>query len=133
MLNPGLKHLPGLLGHDRTTEIIALSLAAGAMLIVGQKRSKEPTALTAEPRCTSDSNSRRDNPRPSSFLTKSLTLITTLKAWPLLIATFYRVDKSLSCSREKGWLVGAVGIETGSLTSKSRQRKALPTAPHPKC
>jgi hypothetical protein len=33
----------------------------------------------------------------------------------------------------KRWLVGAVGIETASLTSKSRQRKALPTAPHPKC
>jgi hypothetical protein len=83
----------------------------GAMLIVGQKRSREPTALTAEPRCTSDSNSRRDNPRPSSFLTKSLTLITTLKAWPLLIAAFCRLDKSLSCCWEKGWLVGAVGIE----------------------
>jgi hypothetical protein len=35
--------------------------------------------------------------------------------------------------RQTGWLVGAVGIETASLTSKSRQRKALPTAPHSKC
>ena len=50
-----------------------------------------------------------------------------------LIAAFCRLDKSLSCCWEKGWLVGAVGIETASLTSKSRQRKALPTAPHPKC
>ena len=28
-----------------------------------------------------------------------------------LIAAFCSLDKSLSCSREKGWLVGAVGIE----------------------
>jgi hypothetical protein len=28
-----------------------------------------------------------------------------------LIAAFCRLDKSLSCCREKGWLVGAVGIE----------------------
>jgi hypothetical protein len=30
-------------------------------------------------------------------------------------------------------LVGAVGIEIASLTSKSRQRKALPAAPQPNC
>jgi len=28
-----------------------------------------------------------------------------------LIAAFCRLDKSLSCCWEKGWLVGAVGIE----------------------
>jgi hypothetical protein len=28
-----------------------------------------------------------------------------------LIAAFCRLDKSLSCWWEKGWLVGAVGIE----------------------
>jgi hypothetical protein len=31
-----------------------------------------------------------------------------------LIAAFCRLDKSLSCCWEKGWLVGAVGIERTS-------------------
>jgi len=49
----------------------------------------------------------------------------------------------LRCEIRKSWRVrptdstglmaGAVGIETASLTSKSRQRKALRTAPYPKC
>jgi hypothetical protein len=50
-----------------------------------------------------------------------------------LIAAFCRREKSLSCCWEKGWLVGAVGVEIAPLTSKSRQWKALPTARHPNC
>src|SRR5258708_21428818 len=42
-----------------------------------------------------------------------------------LIAAFCRLDKSLSCCWEKGWLVGAVGIEIASVTSKSWRRKEL--------
>jgi hypothetical protein len=34
-----------------------------------------------------------------------------------LIAAFCRLDKSLSCCWEKGWLVGAVGIEIASLVN----------------
>ena len=36
-----------------------------------------------------------------------------------LIAAFCRLDKSLSCCWEKGWLVGAVGIEPTTLNSKA--------------
>ncbi len=35
-----------------------------------------------------------------------------------LIAAFCRLDKSLSCCWEKGWLVGAVGIEPTYLTGR---------------
>jgi hypothetical protein len=39
-----------------------------------------------------------------------------------LIAAFCRLDKSLSCCWEKGWLVGAVGIE---LKATLKTRKLL--------
>ena len=37
-----------------------------------------------------------------------------------LIAAFCRLDKSLSCCWEKGWLVGAVGIEPTTFGLKGR-------------
>ncbi len=37
-----------------------------------------------------------------------------------LIAAFSRLDKSLSCCWEKGWLVGAVGIEPTTFGLKGR-------------
>jgi hypothetical protein len=37
-----------------------------------------------------------------------------------LIAAFCRREKSLSCCREKGWLVGAVGIEPTTFGLKGR-------------
>src|SRR5260370_1054827 len=46
-----------------------------------------------------------------------------------LIAAFCRLDKSLSCCWEKGWLVGAVGKETthawhfNNLRSRARTEK----------
>ena len=42
-----------------------------------------------------------------------------------LIAAFCRLDKSLSCCWEKGWLVGAVGIEIAFVTCKSCWRREL--------
>ncbi len=39
-----------------------------------------------------------------------------------LIAAFCRLDKSLTSSKEKGWLVGAVGIE---LRATLKTRKLL--------
>jgi len=39
-----------------------------------------------------------------------------------LIAAFCRLDKSLSCCWEKGWLVGAVGIEPTYLISHFRSK-----------
>lgn len=37
-----------------------------------------------------------------------------------LIAAFCRLDKSLSCCWQKGWLVGAVGIEPTTFGLKGR-------------
>jgi hypothetical protein len=47
-----------------------------------------------------------------------------------LIAAFCRLDKSLSCCWEKGWLVGAVGIEIASLLHKDLHGNDLVPLPH---
>jgi hypothetical protein len=44
---------------------------------------------------------------------------------PFLIAAFCRLAKSPSHSQQKGWLVGAVGIEHDPRTTKSRGIMAL--------
>ena len=44
-----------------------------------------------------------------------------------LIAAFCRLDKSLSCCWEKGWLVGAVGIEPTDLLGQA----GIPPFPNP--
>src|ERR1039458_7146102 len=45
-----------------------------------------------------------------------------------LIAAFCRREKSLSCCREKGWLVGAVGVEPTTFGLKD-QNRAQPLQP----
>ena len=54
----------------------------------------------------------------------------TQEAHLFLIAAFCRLAKSLSHSEQMGWLVGAVGIEIASLTSKSFSRNGLAPPPH---
>ena len=53
--------------------------------------------------------------------------------WPQPGGEDFGLSERVKFPFTKEMLVGAVGIESASLTSKSRQRKALPTAPHPKC
>ena len=97
----------------------------GGRWIAGHHQLPQRYAKSCDPAISST----RDR-RPASF---SRAAGATREARFFLIAAFCRLAKSLSHSEPIGWLVGAVGIETASLTSKSRQRKALPTAPHPKC
>src|SRR5260221_9805466 len=52
---------------------------------IGQERSRENTALAAEPRCAPDSNSRKDTPTSAGSLKEFLAHITTPKGWPLLM------------------------------------------------
>jgi hypothetical protein len=60
-------------------------------------------------------------------------LVPPVRLMLFLIAAFCRLAKLLSHSEQMGWLVGAVGIEIASLTSKSCWRKALPTVPQTNC
>jgi hypothetical protein len=53
------------------------------MLFIGQKRSRENTALAAEPCCASDSNCAKRSTAPTG-MREFLTRTTTPTGWPLL-------------------------------------------------
>src|SRR2546421_12064534 len=71
----------------RTTPATIHTIAkTGAMLIFGQERSKEKTALPAEPCCAPDCSCTTSC--SSSSLTEFQDHTTTPKGWPLLISSF---------------------------------------------
>src|SRR5690242_21834490 len=73
----------------RTTPATIYTIAnTGAMLFIGQGRSRENATLAAELSCASDFNRPRLGRRPLRTLREFLTHTTTPKAWPLLFNNF---------------------------------------------
>src|SRR6266481_1529721 len=93
----------------RTTPATIHTIAkTGAMLIFGQERSNEKTALAAEPCCVPDCSSA--TPWSSSSLTQFQAPTTTPKGWPLLISNF-KFPCFLVADAAFGSLVALAGVD----------------------